>query len=574
MAQSTCTGMAFQRLAAPRMALLSLVLGLAAALAGAPSAKAAGGSGELKIGLTQFPSTLHPNIDSMLAKNYVLAMTARPITAFDQEWQLICMLCTELPTLENGLARKAPLPDGGEGMALTYTLQPEATWGDGTPVTTRDVVFTWEAGRNPESGISNRELYRRILSVDVIDDKTFTLHLDRVTFRYNAINDFRLVPAHIERPIFEAAPAEYRNRTAYDSDPTNPGLAFGPYRIVEIVKGSHVALEPNPTWWGEPPAFDRITVRAIENTPALEANLLSGAIDMIAGELGLNTDQALAFERRHGDDYQVIYKPGLVYEHIDLQLENPILQDVRVRRALLHAIDRDALNERLFGGKQPPAHASVSPLDKVHSDDIRRYAYDPARAATLLEEAGWRELRNGVRHDAAGEPLALEFMTTAGNRTRELVQQVLQNQWKQVGIDARIRNEPARVYFGETLDQRKHKGLAMFGWSSSPENVPRSTLHSEEIPTEANGWSGQNYTAYKNPEMDDLLDRTERELDFETRKALWARIQQIYARDLPVLPLYWRANAYVLPKWLEGVRPTGHQYTTTLWVEEWRRVAR
>ena len=573
MAQATFTGMAFRRPAAPRMALLGLVLGLAAALTGPPAARA-GGSGELKIGLTQFPSTLHPNIDSMLAKNYVLAMTARPITVYDQEWQLICMLCTELPTLENGLAKKEPLPDGGEGMALTYTLQPEATWGDGTPVTTKDVVFTWEVGRNLESGVTNSELYKRILGIDVIDDKTFTMHVDRVTFSYNAINDFRLVPAHIERPIFEAGPTEYRNRTAYDSDPTNPGLAFGPYRVVEIVKGSHVVLEPNPTWWGEAPAFDRITVRTIENTPALEANLLSGSIDMIAGELGLTIDQALAFEKRHGEDYQVIYKPGLVYEHIDLQLENPILQDVRVRHALLYAIDRDALNDRLFGGKQPPADTSVSPLDKVHSDDIRRYPFDPSKAAALLDEAGWSEIKNGVRHNAAGEPLTLEFMTTAGNRTRELVQQVLQNQWKQIGIEARIRNEPARVYFGETLDQRKHKALAMFAWSSSPENVPRSILHSEEIPTEANGWSGQNYTAYKNPEMDDLLDRTERELDFEKRKALWARIQQIYAEDLPVLPLYWRANTYVLPNWLGGVRPTGHQYTTTLWVEEWRRAAR
>ncbi len=557
----------------PGPAFLGALLVLATAVAGAPAARA-GGAGELKIGLTQFPSTLHPNIDSMLAKTYVLAMTARPITVFDQEWQLICMLCTELPTLENGLAKKEPLAEGGEGIALTYTLQPDATWGDGTPVTTKDVVFTWEVGRNIESGVTNSELYRRILAVDVIDDKTFTLHIDRVTFDYNAINDFRLVPAHIERPIFEAAPAEYRNRTAYDSDPTNPGLAFGPYRIVEIVKGSHVALEPNPTWWGEAPAFDRITVRAIENTPALEANLLSGAIDMIAGELGLTIDQALAFEKRNGSDYQVIYKPGLVYEHIDLQLENPVLQDVRVRRALLHAIDRQALNDRLFGGKQPPADTSVSPLDKVHSDDIPRYPHDPARAAALLDEAGWKELRNGVRHNADGQALTLEFMTTAGNRTRELVQQVLQNQWKQVGIDVRIRNEPARVYFGETLDQRKHKALAMFAWSSSPENVPRSTLHSEEIPTEANGWSGQNYTAYKNPEMDDLLDRIERELDFAERKKLWVRVQQIYAEDLPVLPLYWRANTYVLPKWLEGVRPTGHQYTSTLWVEEWRRGAR
>ena len=557
----------------PPSLLPGLLLALSLALTGAP-ATAAGGSGELKIGITQFPSTLHPNIDSMLAKNYIRAMTARPLTVFDQEWQLICMLCTELPTIENGLAKREPLADGGEGIAVTYSLQPEATWGDGTPVTTKDVVFTWEVGRSTESGVTNAELYRRILSIDVIDDKTFTVHVDRVTFEYNAINDFRLLPEHIERPIFEADPKEYRNRTTYDSDPTNPGLAFGPYRISEIVKGSHVTLSPNPTWWGQAPAFDRITVRAIENTAALEANLLSGAIDMVAGELGLTIDQALAFEKRHQDDYQVVYKAGLIYEHIDFQLENPILQDVRVRRALLHAIDRQAISDRLFGGKQPPAHTSVSPLDSVHAEDIPRYEHDPAKAAALLDEAGWSKIEEGIRHNAAGERLTLEFMTTAGNRTRELVQQVLQSQWKQVGVEARIRNEPARVYFGETLDQRKHKAMAMFAWISSPENVPRSTLHSEEIPTEANGWAGQNYPSYKNPEMDALIDALELELDFDKRKGMWAKLQQIYSEDLPVLPLYWRANAFILPDWLEGVRPTGHQYTTTLWVEEWRRRAR
>lgn len=557
----------------PGSAFLGALLVLATALAGAPTAKA-DGSGELKIGLTQFPSTLHPNIDSMLAKSYVLATAIRPIVAYDQEWQAVCILCTELPTLENGGAVLETSAKGGEGIAVTYEIHPDATWGDGTPVTTKDVILAWEVGKHPLSGVATGEPFRRVLSIDTPDDKTYTVHVDRVTYNYNLNYAIGVLPAHIERPIFESGPAEYRNRTAFDTDPTNPGLYFGPYRITEVVKGSHIALEPNATWWGQAPAFDRITVRVIENTPALEANLLSGAIDMIAGELGLNIDQALAFEKRNGGDYQVIYKPGLVYEHIDLQLENPALQDVRVRRALMHAIDRRAISDQLFGGKQPPAHKSVSPLDSVHSEDIRRYAHDPAKAAALLDEAGWTEIKDGIRHNTAGVPLTLEFMTTAGNRTRELVQQVLQSQWKQVGIDVRIRNEPARVYFGETLNQRKHKALAMFAWISSPENVPRTTLHSEEIPTGTNGWSGQNYTAYSNPEMDDLLDRIERELDFDRRKALWARLQQIYAEDLPVLPLYWRANTYVLPKWLEGVRPTGHQFTSTLWVEEWRRGAR
>ncbi len=539
----------------------------------APAAGARAQDGELKIGMTQFPSTLHPAIDSMLAKSYVLAMARRPFTIFDHDWELACMLCTELPTLENGLAKRQALADGGEGIALTYTIQPEATWGDGTPVTTNDVLFTWKFGRHPQSGVGNAELFNRLLKIDVADAKTFTLHVDRITYEYNAINDFRILPAHLEEAIFDAGPAEYRNRTTYDSDPTNPGLYYGPYRIVEVVKGSHLALEKNPTWYGAPPAFDRIVVRAIQNTAALEANLLSGAVDMVAGELGLSVDQAIAFEKRHGQKYAVSYKAGLIYEHIDLNRDNPILQDERVRRALIHAIDRDAISERLFDGKQPPAHGSVSPLDWVHDPDIPVYAHDPDKAEALLDEAGWSVKKGGIRHNAAGEKLTLEIMTTAGNRIRELVQQVLQSQWRKVGIDMRIRNEPARVFFGQTMTKRKFPALGMYAWLSSPENVPWTTLHSTMIPAEENGWAGQNYPGYVNPEMDEILDKMERELDREKRRALWHRMQAIYVRDLPALPLYWRAEPYILPKWLKGLRATGHQYTTTHWVEEWRRAA-
>jgi peptide/nickel transport system substrate-binding protein len=537
-------------------------------LAGTLAAQA--GSGELRIGITQFPFTLNPLIDSMLAKSYVLAMTRRPVVAYDHDWQLACFLCTELPTIENGLAVPEALPDGGQGIAVTYRLHPEATWGDGTPVTTDDVVFTWEVGRHPQTGVSDIEGFQRVLSIDEIDDKTYTVHVDRITFDYNLYGSFALLPAHIERSIFEAGPAEYRNRTAFDADPTNPGLSFGPYRVTEVSTGSHLILEPNATWYGPAPAFDRILVRVIENTPALEANLLSGAIDAIAGELGLSLDQALAFEQRNGDRYDVIFKPGLIYEHIDLNLDNPILRDRRVRQALVYALDREAISRELFAGRQPVAHASVSPLDWVHSEDIPTYPYDPARAAELLDEAGWSTLENGFRHNAQGERLSLELMTTAGNRSRELVQQVLQSQWRESGIEVRIRNEPARVFFGETVRKRAFTGLAMFAWLSSPESVPRTTLKSDEIPTPENGWGGQNYTGYRNAEMDELVDAIEIELNRDKRRTLWHRLQVLYATDLPVIPLYWRANAYVLPKWLEGVRPTGHQGTTTLWVEEWR----
>ena len=426
-------------------------------------------------------------------------------------------------------------------------------------------------GKHPQSGVASGELYRRITSIDVHDGKTFTLHVDRITFEYNALGDFELLPAHLDREIFETAPAEYRNRTTFDTNSTHPGLYFGPYRIVETEPGSHIILEPNETWYGPEPAFDRVVVRVIENTTALEANLLSGAIDMISGELGLTLDQALAFEKRHGEKFNMMFKPGLIYEHLDVNLENPVLADARVRKALIHAIDRRAISERLFEGRQPVAHSNVSPLDWVYSEETPTYDYDPQRAATLLEEAGWRTMKDGIRHSEAGKPLTLTLMTTAGDRTREQVQQVLQSMWKQVGIDVRIKNEPARVFFGQTVSQRRFDGLAMFAWLSAPESVPRTTLHSEMVPNAENNWSGQNYTGFSDPRVDELIDRIEVELDRAKRKALWIELQRLYAEHLPAIPLYWRAQSYVLPKWLEGVRPTGHLEPTTLWIEEWRR---
>lgn len=536
-----------------------------------PFTDKANAKSELVIGITQYPSTFHPNIDSMLAKSYVNGLMRRPITTINTEWETVCLLCTELPTLENGGAKLEMTPDGNEGIAVTYTLKEDAQWGDGTPITSDDVIFTWEVGKHPKSGVSAAEGYRRILKIDRVSDKTFTFHIDRRTFDYNNISTLGILPAHIDRKNF-ADPESYRVKTAFDTDPTNPGLFMGPYRMTEARPGSHMVFERNEKWWGKAPAFEKITVRVIENTATLEANILSGGIDMISGELGLNVDQAVAFEKRHGDKFQILFKPGLIYEHIDLMLDNPILQDVRVRQALLFAIDRDAISERLFGGKQPVAHSSVNPLDWIYADDIPTYPFDTRKAAELLDAAGWSKKVKGIRVNDKGDPLRLEIMTTAGNRTRELVQQVLQSQWKAAGIDVRINNEPARVFFGETVTKRKFDSLAMFAWISAPESVPRTTLHSDSIPSEENNWGGQNYTGYKNPEMDELLEKIELELDREKRKGLWHRLQTIYVTDLPVLPLYFRANSFILPNWLKGVEPTGHQFPTTLWVEDWQIV--
>lgn len=543
----------------------ALVLALALLFASAP----AQAKDELSIGMTQFPATLHPMIDSMAAKTYVLSMARRPLTTYDKDWKLVCLLCVELPTVENGGARRVNLPDGKEGMEVTFRIHQDAKWGDGTPVTAADAILAWEIGRHPRSGVTSGEGFRRMLRIDAPDPKTMVILQDRVTFTYNDFSQFDFIPAHLERARFEQDPETYRRRTGYDTDTSNPGLYNGPYRIVAVQPGASITLEPNPHWRGTKPHFRRIFVRTIENTAAMEANLLSGAVDYVAGELGFTLDQALALEKRQATRFDFVYVPSLLYEHIDFNLDHPILRDVRVRRAMIHALDREAMVRQLFEGRQQVAHAFMAPRDPMHATGLPTLGFDLARAQALLAEAGFDRVVNGVRQNAAGERLSFEFGTTAGNRIRETVQQVLQSQWRRAGIEVRIRNEPARVFFGETLRQRRFQ-LAMYAWFSSPEAVPRTTLHSEMIPSEANGWQGQNQPGVRSAEMDRLIDTIERELDPAARRPIWTRMQALYAEEAWVLPLYFRADPFAIPKWLGGIEPTGHQYYSTLRVEYWR----
>jgi peptide/nickel transport system substrate-binding protein len=548
-----------------RVRSMLAALGLAALLTGPALAK-----DTLTIGVAQFPSSLHPAIDAEVIKSYVVEFGLRPITAFDKDWKNTCLLCTELPTIENGLAKIEDLPGGGKGMAVTLKLKPDLKWGDGVPVTTADLAFTWKLGSGPASGFSNGHPWNRATGIDIVDDHTAVLHLDHVIVSYNQWD--AILPAHIEQPIHDkvANAAEYIKQTAYNRSPATPGLYNGPFIITGYQSGNQVVVEPNPYWPGTKPGLKRIVIRLIENTAALQANLLSGDVDMVAGEgVGLTIDQVIALQKQHPDSFTYIFKPSLNYEHINLKVENPILADIRVRRALLMAIDRQTMVNRLFEGKQPVAATWVNPLDPNLSKDVAAVAYDPAGAKALLADTGWKPGADGICRNQAGERLSLEFGTTAGNRLRELQQQVLQNEWKSACVEVTIRNEPARTFFGETVKKRSFTGMAMFAWSSQVTESPRRTLHSSQIPTAENNYGGSNASGFNDKRMDTLIDQADSELDPARQKVIWAEMQKIYADKVNVLPLFFRAEAHVVPTWLKGYEPTGHADYSVLWAENW-----
>jgi len=551
------------------------VLALSAVLSAAlPTTPALADHNKLKIGLSQYPSTLHPDFDEMVAKSIIMGPAIRPMTVHNAKWEAECMLCTALPSYDNGTAKKETRKDGKKGIAATYTLKEGLTWGDGVPVTTKDIQFSYDVGRNPQSGVGNGEFFSKdIASLEIVDDRTFIIHFDKEKCDFASIDDFYPLPDHLERKVFEKDPATYKNRTLYNTDPTNPGLWLGPYKITKVESGSAITLEKNTAWKGKAPAFDSLTFRTIDNSAALQANLLSGDIDYIAGELGITLDEALTFEKRlkatKPGQFNTVYRPGLTFEHIDLNLDKAPFTDLRVRQALMFAMNRAAISQQLFNGQQPPALTDVHPLDTVYTGDVAQYPYDPAKAGALLDEAGFKLKDDGLRYDAKGNKLVIKLQTTAGNKSREVIEQAIQSDWKKAGITVEIDNQPARVLFGDTMRKRSFTGGVMYAWVASPRNIPKTTLYGDMIPRKENNFGGQNYTGYNSPVMDKIIDDLDVVCEPSANMKLWADLQKLYADQLPALPLYYRADSFFIPSWLQGVEPTGNLNPTTLWIEDW-----
>ncbi len=554
--------------------LATLLLNLCAAtelIAAQPNNK------QLTLGMTHEFYSLNPLLSQQLGSQYIYSTVGYRINAIDADWQWRCWLCTKMPTLENGMVRIIE-EKGKKKLLVDWEFKANAKWGDGTPVTGYDIQLAWKVGKSPNVASGGKEQYTQIeaFTIDPKNPKKFTTKYDKPRYDYYQMPNFYVLPHHIEGPVWERTKnsvGAYEKQTTYNTNPTNSGLYCGPYLVKEIKPGSHVVVKRNPHFHGKKPKIERLVFKIIPNSQALEANLLSGTVDMIV-EGSLNLDQALSLDKRLSGDaalkrrFEVKYREGPLYEHIDLNLRNPILQDIRVRRALVYAIDRHALVKALFAGRQQVALHPVHPLDPYYTDDVMRYPYDAKRAASLLDAAGWTMGPAGIRQKN-GKKLSFIFMTTAENKTRELVQVFLQNEWKKVGIEIKLKNTPPRIFFSETLRRLKFPAMAMYAWAAAPDFVPWYMLHSSEIPTAKNGYSGQNFPGFKDPETDAALEKITEEFSFAERRKLMKIVQQQYAKEVPVIPLYYRTQIAVIPMNLRGFRLTGHQFYAVNTVEQW-----
>ncbi len=487
------------------------------------------------IGTTVEPELIHP----IFAPGWdvLTAIFTRNVVRENDTWRVFPQGVEYLPNVRDGTW----ILDG-EKMRLVWKIKPRR-WHDGRPVTCADFVFSHTVARDKRVGaIGGQQLTNRIASVSCpqgADGREIAVHWnERYGYANQGIIAYGALPRHIIEPFYRANPARLRE-APYGHDP-KVTIGDGPYRLVEWRRGESLTVEAV----ADHPIFGTPKIRRIiwkvfpdPKTAGGQklANLLSGAIDAA----GIGIIDAVELERQAGARVKVVWQTtSLDWEHLDFNLDNPLLQDLRVRRALAHGINRVQIQQQISGGRNPVSHTYLPPWHPGYTEAVEKYPYDPARARRLLQEAGFAPGPDGVMRNAAGERLQFEINTTAGNPGREQIEQLIQQQLRQIGVEITILNFPGRVLFPEILGRRKFKALAMNVWSLGPEADCNQFYTSDGIPNEGNNWVGYNWPGYRNSEMDHICKAISREIDAETRNRLLNDSAKIFSHDLPALPLW------------------------------------
>jgi peptide/nickel transport system substrate-binding protein len=519
--------------------------------AGAKPARPTGPK-KLVLAIEQEPDKLAQVLNSMVYGTYICNTLNSYFVKFNEKMELVPDMLTEVPTLQNGGI-------SADSLTYTYHLRRDVTWHDGKPVTADDVLFTVDAIMHPEHEVEGRTPFDKIVRKEAPDPYTvvFTLSEPYAPFVTDVFFDEAIWPRHLlENELgkdFGSAP--------YHRAP----VGNGPYVFKEWISGSHVTVTANPSYFRGKPAIDQITFRFIPDTNGMLVALKAGEVH---GYDNAGTNQLP--ELRQVPTVTPYITQQLMWEHVDFNTEDPILRDARVRRAIALGIDRDQISREVYGGIWPPAIGDISPkLHWYNPESEKLIRHDPAAASALLDEAGWKLGKDGLRANAKGEPLRLSISTTSGRPQRELVEQVLQQQLRAIGIELTIENHNATAFFAPfdnngVLKRGKYQ-LGLYAWISSPDPERYTQQHSSQVPPP----EGQNHPRYRSQRMDELQEVGRRTLDEAERKRIYDEVQVLMSTDVPMTSIVWRADIDPMPKRLKNFKPNPTQNGDTWNAWEW-----
>ena len=518
---------------------------------GVPAANAA--EKVVTMGIYQEPETLNTYIGVQTVITYVHKPFAEYLIDVNEKGEYVPVLLSEVPSVANGGVSEY-------GLTITYKLKKGVKWSDGQPFTSADVKFTWEALVNPKNLVKSRSGYELIESVETPDDHTAVVKYKEYYAPY--LTRFApVLPKHILGEL------ENMNDAPYNRMP----VGTGPFRVTEWVSGDHITMEKNPYYReADKVKIDKLFFKIIPSREVGIAQIQAGDVD---GVWDLIEAQIPMMEKN--PEVSLCLSNGLVSERLIMNhsspvapnngnpdFPHPILADLRVRQAIQYAVDKNTIIDKLLYGKAQPGTTEI-PDGWAHNPDVKPTEYDPEKAKQLLEEAGWKPGPDGIRQKD-GTRLRLKITTTTGNKLREMVQQVLLAQMKAVGIEFYIENVPSSVLFGSwSNDADRKKGrydILMYttGPGIDPHQQYEGYFHSKNIPTEANGGSGYNYTRHRDAELDKWLDLAGKAPSLEKRAEAYRKAQARVAEIVPHIYLYRRVNVHAFRNNVKGWIPNGY----------------
>jgi peptide/nickel transport system substrate-binding protein len=324
-------------------------------------------------------------------------------------------------------------------------------------------------------------------------------------------------------------------------------VGSGPYRFAEWRRGEQIVLTANPDYFEEGPYIQRVVYRIIPDLSTMFLELQSGGLDMMdltPLQYARQTD-TLAFKRR----FEKYRYPASASTYLGFNLRRPLFQDQRVRQALAYAIDKQELIDGVLLGLGQVANGPYKPGTWPHNAELPAYPYDPQKARALLAEAGWSDSNGDGILDRDGQPFAFTILTNQGNDQRTKSGEIIQRRLRDVGIDVRLRVIEWASFLKEFVDPGNFDALIM-GWTIPPDPDSYDVCHSSKI---AKGML--NFIAYRNEEVDQLLEKGRRTLDQAERKKIYDRFQEILAEEQPYVFLYVPDALPVVATRFRGIEP-------------------
>ncbi|GAC1413121.1 MAG: peptide ABC transporter substrate-binding protein [Candidatus Velthaea sp.] len=523
-------------------ALAAAMLFCACTKVGGTAASSGGGNSWTRPGVLRYaqnadPKSLNPVLASSVVVGDLSMFMYSYAVRYDENAQPHPDALREVPTVENGDVSK-------DGLTLKYKLRTNVKWHDGVAMTSKDLWFTWKAVMNPHNNVVTTDGYRDIKDIDYSDPHVALIHMKRVYAPYlqqlfGENGNAAILPEHIlakyndDKGSFNTAP--------YQSAP----VGSGPFKFVSWQRGSEVRMEAFPDFYLGRPKLNEVIFKIMPDENTMVTQLRTHELDMIVHGTGSAWPQ---YQNIPGTI--AIAPPIYTYDHIDFNLKRPLFKDVRMRRALAYAIDRNGILQKVAHGLGTLAPADQSPLlSHAYDANVMQYPYDPAKAKALLEELGWKPGSDGIRMKN-GQRLSFNYSTQTESTNGRQIQAYVQRLWHDVGVEADVKNAPTSLFFDNTTNgilQGGHYDVAAFAWSAAADPDDSAIYSGDNLAPH-----GQNALFWNNRIATKAMNDALGTVDVAKRKADYAIVQQQLASDVPTIVLYFRKEPLVYNSDLKG----------------------